>query len=43
MKFNLRMADYLYERLKAAAKENHRSLNAEIVHRLQQSVSGWRQ
>lgn len=33
--YKLRMPPELHERLKAAAKDNHRSMNAEIVARLQ--------
>jgi len=35
--YPLRMPDDLRQQLEAAAKENHRSLNAEIVARLQES------
>jgi len=31
----------LYERLKEAAQRNHRSLNGEVLERLQDSVGGW--
>jgi hypothetical protein len=43
MKFNLRLPVELYNRLKETAKENGRSTNAEIVHRLRLSLDGWRQ
>lgn len=33
--YKLRMPPELHEKLKAAAKDNHRSMNAEIVARLQ--------
>ena len=33
--YKLRMPSELHEKLKAAAKDNHRSMNAEIVARLQ--------
>ncbi len=36
----LRLPDGMRDRLKEAASENGRSLNAEIVQRLQQSLSG---
>jgi len=39
---NLRMDPALRAKIESAAAENHRSLNAEIVHRLQQSLTGWR-
>jgi hypothetical protein len=42
-RFLLRLPTTLSERLKDAAKENGRSLNAEIVHRLKVSLEGWRQ
>lgn len=41
--FNLRMPAELETRLKAAAVENCRSLNEEIVYRLMRSLDGWRQ
>ena len=31
----------LYERLKASAQRNHRSLNGEVLERLQDSLGGW--
>jgi len=31
----------LYESLKAAATQNRRSLNGELLERLQESVGGW--
>jgi len=31
----------LHERLKASAQRNHRSLNGEVLERLQDSVGGW--
>lgn len=40
--FNLRMPESLRLRLAAAAKENGRSLNAEIVQRLLRSLEGYR-
>ena len=40
--FNLRLPESLRERLRAAAKENGRSLNAEIVYRLRVSLEGYR-
>jgi predicted HicB family RNase H-like nuclease len=43
MKFNLRMPLALKLRLIAAAKENGRSLNAEIIQRLKLSLDGWKQ
>ena len=42
MKFNLRLPEALKLRLQAVAKENGRSLNAEIVQRLLRSFDGWR-
>ncbi len=39
-KFMLRMPEGMRDRLKAAAEENNRSMNAEIVSRLQQSLDG---
>jgi len=41
MAFNLRMPDTLKAQLQAAAKENGRSLNAEIVQRLLRSLQGY--
>ncbi|MFD1069949.1 Arc family DNA-binding protein [Luteimonas composti] len=38
--FGLRMPLELRERLEAAARQSARSLNAEIVHRLQESFAG---
>ena len=40
--FNLRLPDDLKEALREAAKENQRSLNAEIIWRLRQSIDGYR-
>jgi hypothetical protein len=42
-KHTLRLPRPLTIRLKESAKENNRSLNAEIVHRLKVSLEGWRQ
>ncbi|MDR5901043.1 Arc family DNA-binding protein [Halomonas icarae] len=36
--YKLRMPPELHEKLKAAAKDNHRSMNAEIVARLQSTL-----
>ena len=36
--FNVRMPADLKEKIEEAAKENGRSMNAEIVYRLQQSL-----
>ena len=41
MKFSLRLDDSLYERLRQAAKDNHRSINAEVVYRLLRSLDGY--
>ena len=40
--FNLRMEPAMKIRLQAAAEENKRSLNSEIVWRLTQSLDGWK-
>jgi predicted HicB family RNase H-like nuclease len=40
--FNLRMPDDLKARLKQEAKDNHRSLNSEIIARLHHSLEGYR-
>jgi len=40
--FNLRMSEDLRERLRAEAKANGRSMNQEIVYRLEQSLRGWK-
>jgi predicted HicB family RNase H-like nuclease len=34
---NLRLPEELHEQLKQAAERNHRSLHAEILHRLEKS------
>ncbi|MGP9656480.1 Arc family DNA-binding protein [Halomonas sp. H2] len=39
IQYKLRMPPGLHDKLKASAKENHRSLNAEIVARLDESLS----
>jgi predicted HicB family RNase H-like nuclease len=39
---NVRMDSVLRENLDKAAKENNRSLNAEIIHRLRRSFEGYR-
>ncbi len=36
---NLRIADKLYDRLKAAAQANHQSLEAEVIARLEGSFA----
>lgn len=36
---NVRIPDELHARLKALAEREHRSLNAEIVHLLEQAVA----
>jgi predicted HicB family RNase H-like nuclease len=40
-KFNLRLPPGLKTNLEAAAMQNDRSLNAEIVHRLRASCEGY--
>jgi len=40
---SLRLPVELHERVKAAARESGRSVNAEIVWRLRRSFDGWRQ
>jgi len=40
--FNLRMSDELKAKLQREAAQNHRSLNSEIVSRLEQSLTGYR-
>jgi predicted HicB family RNase H-like nuclease len=40
--FNLRLPRDLRETLERLARENQRSLNAEIIYRLRQAVEGYR-
>jgi predicted HicB family RNase H-like nuclease len=35
---NLRLPDYLHTKLREAAERDHRSLNSEIVHLLEQAL-----
>lgn len=42
MKLTLRLDDTLKLRLQEAAKESGRSLNSEIIHRLNASLQGWK-
>jgi hypothetical protein len=41
--FNLRLPPDVRKELERCARENERSLNAEIVYRLRRSLDGWRQ
>lgn len=43
MTFNFRPPDDLWQQLRAAAKENGRSINSEIIQRLRQTFQGWKQ
>lgn len=38
-KFVARLPDALHEEIKETARANHRSMNSEIIHRLQQPVA----
>lgn len=41
IRMSLTLPSALHERLKAEAKKNHRSLQAELVHRLEFSLGLW--
>lgn len=42
VKFNLRVQRALLEQLRECARENSRSLNAELAYRLRASLEGYR-